>query len=98
MSKRGLVAIASSTCVDTFLAKWLVLVTFDLSDSSTVEHDHPRADLLPEFTILGCESAIGPAFYNSPACFTARFHLGHPCNVQFMGENGPGHRWVGRRV
>ena len=32
-SKGGLVAVASTTCVDTFLAKWLILVAFDLPNS-----------------------------------------------------------------
>jgi hypothetical protein len=32
-SKRGLVAIAGTTSIDTFVAKRLILVAFDLSDS-----------------------------------------------------------------
>ena len=32
-SKRGLVAVASTTSVDTFLAKRLILVAFDLPNS-----------------------------------------------------------------
>ena len=32
-SERGLVAVASSTSVDTFLAKRLILVAFDLPNS-----------------------------------------------------------------
>ena len=33
ISKGGLVAVASTTCVDTFLAKRLILVAFDLPNS-----------------------------------------------------------------
>jgi hypothetical protein len=32
-SKGGLVAVASTTSVDTFLAKWLIFVAFDLPNS-----------------------------------------------------------------
>ncbi len=41
--KWRLIAVASSASIDTFLAKGLLLVAFDLSDSGTVEHDSRRA-------------------------------------------------------